>query len=353
MSEKKTMDKGLAQLLLEGIEMIRPEPGSEQEEVLKDSPEYQEFLSIESYLKDLIAKAECEGRPIKASDLEKVFSIVPKNAILPMSKVAQFTTQLLNVDAGIDDPHEIFVDRKKTVKVPVMVNREGVQLPENYTRYDDCVHNAVCSLLEAGNTRLTPEMIYRAMNGLSESEWVTPQAVASVANSIEKQRHIDVLIDCSEQAREWNKNLKKTTIRGHVIECRIVEGETHNGYKKQVYALLATPPIYEYSKMFNQVRTIPIDLLNVKGLRSTEKTTIVKNYLLLQIESMRGVNGRNKTILYESLFSDCDLKLTPVNVKRYRGYISTMLNQWIDQGYISGFTEKKKGRSFIGVTIKL
>ena len=353
MSDKKTVDKGLAQLLLEGIEKIRPETGSDFEESLKDSPEYKEFLSIESYLKDLIAKAESGGREINVSDLERVFSIVPKNTILPMSKVAQFTTQLLNVDSSSDDPHEIFVDRNKTVKVPVMVKREGVHLPENYTRYDDCVHNAVCSLLEAGNTRVTPEMIYRAMNGLSESEWVTPQAVTNVANSIEKQRNIDVLIDCTEQVREWNKNLKKTTIRGHVIECRIVEGETHNGYKKQVYVLLSTPPIYEYSKMFNQVRTIPIDLLNVKGLRSTEKTTIVKTYLLTQIESMRGSKGRNKTILYESLFSDCELKMNAVNVKRYRGYISTMLNQWIDQGYISGFTEKKKGRSFIGVTIKL
>lgn len=352
MQDKFTKDVGLARLLLEGIDKVLFENGSTEDEYFSNnSPEYMELLSTRSELVKLIEKAE-EGGTIDKSDIERVFSIVPKNAILPVSKISQFSTQLLNGDIP-----GVIVDKKKIVKVPVMVKREDVHLPENYTRYDDCVHNAVCSLLEAGNTTFTAEMVYRAMNGLSNTEKIRPESLETVRKSIEKQRSIDVYIDYSEQAKEWNKSIKKTTIRGHIIECRVAEGETHNGYKKQVYVLLATPPIYEYSKIFNQVRTIPIGLLNIKNLRNSEQITVIKNYLLTRIETMRGSNGTGKTILYETLFSACDLNFSPSNpakdAKKYRGYISKILNQWVEQDYISGFSEKKEGRSFVGVTIKL
>ncbi len=285
-------------------------------------------------------------------EYEKIFSTVPDNAIIPVSKLAKKSLQLINGESD-----GVLVDTKKTVAVTLTVNRDGVQFPENYTRYDDCVQSAVCSLLEAGNNKFTAEMVYRAMNGLTNSEKISPQAVGSVTKSLDKQRNIDILIDFSEQAKAFNKNLKKSTIRAHAIECRVVEGETHNGYKKQVYVLTAPPPIYEYSKIFNQIRTVPIELLNVKGLRNSEQITIIKNYLLTQVESMRGTSGRNKTIKYETLFSDCGLSFAPTNpakdAKKYRGYIEKILEQWTKQEYIKGYAENKKGQKFVSVTIKL
>ena len=299
------------------------------------------------------AAAEIEYNAImdrwNTKELEKIISIVPKNAAIPVSKIAQNAPDLINgVIPGV------YVDKNKTQGATLTLETDGLTLPENFTKYDSCIHNAICSLIEAGNTNFTAEMVYRAMNGLTDSEKVTEEAAASVTRAIRKMRLMNITIDYSEQAKTLHENAASLQITDYIIPCKIVEGETLNGYKKQVFSLTGKPPIYDYSQHIGHIRTLPIKLLNIKGLRSSEQTTIVRDYLLTQIELMkRGRNPRSRTILYKKLFEDCGLDFKPVLLKRYRGYIEKMLLQWIDQKYIKGFKEGKDGRSFTKLIIEL
>lgn len=291
---------------------------------------------------------ELEELKIQAINSVSYTSIIPKKSVLSVSKVAKKTCELINGNAG-----GVFVDKKKKVAVTLSVIPENVKLPEQYTPFDYCIHEAVCTLIQSGNKVFSAEMVYRAMNGLTNTQYVTPQAVAAVTKSIMKQRHIDVFIDCSKDP-DFKDGVK--AIQEAVIPCKIIYAKI-NGSITQVFMMYAQPPIYWYSSLKKQVRYLDIKLFNIFDLRSSEQITTIKFYLLQQIESMKGKNGRNKTIRFDTIMQDCKLKFSPSNpakdIKKYRDYIKKMLNYWIECGYISGYKENKNGRAFESVTISL
>lgn len=305
----------------------------ERREVLRNSAAFQAAL----------AELKKQGQP------EKIISVICDKLGLPVSKVAKNAPALLNGE--IDGVKVASVKGGKPVLVNVMTLKD-VALPERITKRD-CYINTVCaSLLEAGNSVITPEMIYRTLNGLPAGAYVSPQAVAAITRSINKQRLVDVQIDCSEQAKLYG--LQGAIFRGYMLPCDVVEVETANGYKKTAYRLLKMPPIYEYSKAFKHIRTIPAEITSINALRGSDEITTIKFYLLEQIESMRG-NGRNNTMLYNTIFTACEIETNGNRTlaKRYRDYIKQMLAQWQEQQYISGWRENKKGQSFESVTIEL
>lgn len=292
---------------------------------------------------------ELERLKIQAINSTSYTSIIPKKSVLSVSKVAKKSCELINGNAG-----GVFVDKKKKVAVTLSVISDNVKLPEQYTMFDYCIHEAVCTLIQSGNKAFSAEMVYRAMNGLTNTQKVTPQAVAAVTKSIMKQRHIDVIIDCSK-----DPDLKDTQpfIQDYVIPCKIISAKI-NGNRTQIFVMHDDfTPIFKYSSLKKQVRYLDIKLFNIFDLRSSEQITTIKFYLLQQIESMKGKNGRNKTIRFDTIMQDCKLKFSPSNpakdIKKYRDYIKKMLNYWIECGYISGYKENKNGRAFESVTISL
>lgn len=304
----------------------------ERREILRNSPAFQAELE----------KLKSIGQP------EKIISVICKQLGLPVSKVAKNAPALLNGD--IDGVKVASRKGGKPVLVNVMTLKD-VSLPERITKRD-CYINTVCaSLFEAGNSVITPEMIYRTLNGINSETGISPQAIASITRSINKQRLIDIQIDCSEQAKLYG--LQGAIFRGYMLPCDVVEVETANGFKKTAYRLLKMPPIYEYSKAFKHIRTIPAEITSINALRGSDEITTIKFYLLEQIESMRG-NGRNNTMLYSTIFTACEIDINNRKAaKKYRDYIKQMLAQWTEQQYINGWRENKKGQAFESVTIEL
>lgn len=328
---------------------------AEVEKIANDPEKLLIFLEEIGAIKIPPGNEKIKNEIIQKLKIEKIYSIIPDKGILPISKVAKNSCELINGVIG-----GVYVDNEKTVGVSVTPLNDNLQLPDNYNKFDECVQNAVSTLIEAGNRLITADTVYRVMNGLTNGEKVTPQAIKSVTKSIYKQRSLSVTIDYSEQAKLYHKEAESFKITRYIIPCDIIEAETRNGTKKEAFRITGLPPIYEYSKTFNHARTLPIELYNIKSLRASENTIIIKTYLLTQIESMRGKNGkpgRNSTINYDTILKDCQIKIKKSNpadtVKKYRDYIKIMLDQWKEQGYIKDYKEVKKGRVFTGVKIEL
>lgn len=287
------------------------------------------------------------------NEVEKIDSIVPKNATLPISYGAKNLNKIYN---GVAEAP------KKPIGVTIQFD-DTITLPSSLNAYNNCIHNGACTLFETGNKVFTIDMLYRAINGLTNSEKVDNITLKKLEKEVDKMRVTLIDIYFKAQAENYNLDNEKIDsyrLNDYLLPLKKIEATTINGFKKTAYYFKEIPPVLKYSKVFNQVRTLPIELYNIKGLNNSNQITTIKHYLITQIESMKKKgksSARNNVISYETLLTDCEIKLKKSNpsdtIKKNRDYIKKMLEQWKQQGYIKDFEEIKKARTFTGVKIIL
>lgn len=300
--------------------------------------------------------------------------VVPEKIQLPISALAKQSLKAVNGETdGL-----ICINEKRGVNVQVdaYLRDQSVRFDRGYTKYMDTVQMTIGSLYDRGLkdnpngiVEISAEEVYRTMNGLSSDEWISPQALGAVTKAIEQLRTMTVFIDYrndpSWKAPEDKETYRKGGDAVPIIPLLPEYGIYFNkvGKMKIKYKVYRTPPFFEDSKQRRHIRTLPLELLKIKGLNSSAQNTAIKFYLLQQIESMRptkkGGKHRPTTISYDTLFRDLnrDLSFSAQNPRadmgKYRNQITRMLDHWTDQGYISGYVENKKGRSFDSITIFL
>lgn len=136
-----------------------------------------------------------------AKEISNIQSVKPKNALMLNNKLSLELTkdfinqgeQSINVAAKNKAPITIYASMN--------YNDKNISLSRDFTAYDREIHNAVISLYVAGNTTFTADMVYRAMNGLTNSEKVSPQAIEVVTQSIEKSRVTKLTINVMEHVK--------------------------------------------------------------------------------------------------------------------------------------------------------
>lgn len=228
------------------------------------------------------------------------------------------------------------------------------------TAFDKTVHNAICTLYEAGNSIFTLEMVYRAMNGLTNSERITEErgTLEPIRESIEAGRHKIFKINAEEQIKKYYPKIKKVVYESYFLPLEKVTAIMHNGEEPiECYRLLKAPPLYEYSKNIKQVISVDIKLLNSKkSVKNSRSVAVIREYLIKRISSMKngkaGINNRN--IKYDTLFEETGIEaeqLTQTQRNRKREQVKKLLDHFITVNFITGYTEYKKGRTFDGVTI--
>ena len=172
-------------------------------------------LSPNDYDAEEIAKEFLHSRGLQGhrDTIEALVSIVPKRHIKPNNKLAnEITRNFIN-----EGQQELLVSSEKSkleivTRAMLTYTDEKISLSgrPRFTSYDREVHDGVVTLYEAGNRVITPSMVYRAMNGMADSEKISPQAVGAVTRSLDKSRRIMVYIDFSQEARAYNNNCKAT-----------------------------------------------------------------------------------------------------------------------------------------------
>jgi hypothetical protein len=319
---------------------------------LKDNPKFQQALQ-EYLIKNTTS----------TSALDILKSIIPKNHIKPNNKLANKMTKNI-VDEGEFDLVVSGKKAKKEVLTKVMLyydeNKVKLSGREKFMPYDREVYDGIVSLYEAGNELITPTMVYRAMNGLTETEKISLQALESVTKSLDKSRFIRINIDYTEEAKLYNKHIEKTKYEGYLLAAEKItikiSGEEHEGYK-----LLRKPILYEYAQISGQIITVPSKLLQTKdAVRGTDEVIVIRGYLLRQIEWIKSdkTNRGNNYITYQGIYQELgilkfNLGEVPYKKKtaKIRSHVKAVLDEWINEGYILKYEEYKEGKSITGVTI--
>jgi ribosomal protein S8 len=340
------------------------------EAVIKEKPEFKKMSLVE--LKDnhefqqIFKRNIIENQPSAKAELpetmEVLKSVIPKRHVKPNNKLANKMTKNL-IDEG---EIELIVSGKKTkkevyTKVMLAYDERYVQLSgrEKYTPYDREVYDGVVTLYEAGNDLITPAMVYRAMNGLTEREFVSEQAIESVSKSLDKSMFIKITIDYTEEAKLYNKNVEETHYMGNLLNAGKIFANI-KGKKQEAYKLYRKPILYEYAQVSGQIITVPNKLLQTKdAVRSTDEVIVIRGYLLRQIEWIKNEKTkRSENIIYKGIYNELEITRDfydeiPYKKKtaKVRRHVKSILEEWQEQGYIKKHEEYKEGQTIKGITI--
>ena len=320
---------------------------------LKDDPKFQQAL------KEYLA-----NNPHTQSVIGILKSIIPEKHIKPNNKLANKITKDI-VDKGKFDLVVSGKKAKKEVLTKVMLyydeNKIKLSGREKFMPYDREVHDGVVSLYEVGNDLITPVMVYRAMNGLTDSEYVKPQALEAVEKSLDKSMSIKITIDYTDEAKLYNKAIEETTFTGHLLTATKARIKI-NGELKEAYRIYRKPILYEYAQISGQIITVPSKLLQTKdAVRSTDEVIVIRGYLLRQIEWIKSDKTiRNDNITYQGIYEELGISRTALDSKAYenktrkiRSHVKAVLDEWQSEGYILKYAEYKEGNSIRGVSIAI
>ena len=328
------------------------------EEILNDNPD----LSVTANKTNAQKIFKILKEKYFYKDLERLNSVIPKNHIKPNNKLANTITKSLVEESEID---LIISDRKakKEVTTKVMLNydNKNVQFesPLKFTAYDREVYDGVITLYEAGNNIITPVIVYRAMNGLTDTEYVSEKAVEEVKKSLDKSSRIRTIIDYTDEAKMYNKNIEKTVYEGYLLATDKLIVKV-SGIEQEAYKLLRSPILYEYAQISGQIISVPINLLNTKDtVNSTDDVIVIRGYLLRQIEWMKSEkSNRSKNVTYQGIYDELGISKMDLEEKAYenktkkiRNHVKSILNSWQAQNYIKSFEEYKDGRQLKGAKI--
>lgn len=290
-------------------------------------------------------------------EIELLNSIIPEKYIIPNNRLIN---KMAKNEIIYNEEFDLRINpESKNViitKVSLNYDDENIKIydkDKRFTPYDRTVHNAVCSLLEAGNNNFTPEQVYRCMNGLEDSQYVSPQAVGAITKSIDKSRRIYAWVDYGNEAKAYNKNIGNCIVEDYILSAKKITLEA-GGKRVTGYKLNTKPILYQYAQVTGQVLTVPSILLNTKDIiRSTPEVTIIREYLIRRIEVMkRNSKNQSNNILFQSVNEEIGHPdPTKQKAEKIRDTIKKLLDKFIELKYIKDFEFYKEGRAFKGVKI--
>jgi len=281
--------------------------------------------------------------------IRKVYYKPDNKLVNTMAKGEVLCNENFNLRINNENKKEILT------KVSLNYDDENIQIYDKnkrFTPYDRTVHNAVCSLFEAGNTNFTPDQVYRAMNGLDDQQYVSPQAVGAITRSLDKQRRIYAKVDYTNEAKAYRKDVNSCIVEDYILSAKKITLEA-GGQRVTGYKLNSKPILYQYAQVSGQVLTVPSKLLNTKDvIKSTPEVIIIREYLIRRIEVMKKNKDQSNRILLDSVYEEIDQpEPTKEKAKKVRDTIEKLLSKFILEKYIKGFEFYKEGRTFKGVKI--
>lgn len=295
-----------------------------------------------------------ESTPLLSSQ-----SIRPKNYIMQIDAI---TNQLAN----LGEQNQFNVGKRGNQPITTTVTLDmpdhmKIEGGHSLSTYDKSIINGVTSLIECGNTVFSIPMLYHAMTG-KQNPTVDEQLYDDISGKLEKMRRMLLTIDITKESEAQyitGKNgeelkIEDLTLEGYLLPLNKVSGVI-NGKKSELYQILQHPPLYAYSKMKRQLASVSISLLGAP-VNNNATTIPLKTYLLQRIELMKNKKNSivSSVILYDSIYQELGaLEANKTKKMRIRTYTNTILDYFVEQKYIQGYSEFKKGRSITGINISL
>ena len=331
-----------------------------------DMPDVDESLLKDFLLTDFPKRFDTSAR-LAPMDLESIISILPTEYVMAGTRLsdelAKSETEGGELDMVVASPKRGARKPALTKAILTFGDDKAVITAsrQKYTPYDSAVYSGVITLYEAENNVITPAMVYRAMNGLNDSEYVNPSTLSKVAKSIEKNRKSQLTIDFTEEAEQVMRGYEepgkdfKTTYEGNLLVADKITVK-NNGIEQTAYKILRKPILYEYAETVGQVISVPIHLLQTKGgVRSTEDVIVLREYLLRQIENYKRRHRNGVvTLAYKDIYSVCGVseethKNLKDKYKKIRSHTEALLGEWQRLDYIKAFESKRDGTRAIAL----
>ena len=222
--------------------------------------------------------------------------------------------------------------------------------------YDKLINAAFATLVYAGNRFITAEMVYRTMNGLTDSERVDPAAVQEIERRIDRQRKIEIKIDARQQLEMWKPDRVKG-LEAYYSDFLIVAGKGEcilNGIRRVGYYPHSIPVVFSYSNGIGQIHSAPLDLLDVKKVtkggrpsvvshKKSMTRTLINHYILNRIKVMQDKNNHvsnrriKMTSIYEAAGTNTRSSAGRANMQRAREIAFEALDYYVSKGEIKGY----------------
>ena len=313
------------------------------------------------------------------AQIDYMKAVIPDKTLLDNTKVSKSMKKIVTNNRNI--PMTVNVGNKKNnnecfVFVDIEDNNDIAISGGKFTAIDQANLRAVEDLFMAGNKYFTADMVYRARKGYTNAGGVSPQAIASVQNSINKMSNIRITIDYTNQYKLWypDKDFSKSQFKKTeaLLPLGIATVKV-SGVEKTAYYLLKEPLLYEYAKTFKQVITLPSNLLNTKDVicrSSGDEDDVIVQYLLTRISIMKnkknntgnkityrffdeskGKNGEYTGIFVEVGFKDVEPSAN--KARKLRDRTKDILTSFKNKGFITGFKEykQKDKKTYAGIEI--
>ncbi len=271
----------------------------------------------------------------------------------------QISFSFVPITAKEDQDGAVIVDvgGKKTVPVLVSLSYDG-ELSFNKAKikpFDENVLNTVCSILQAGNTKMTLYDIAKTMHGNSTKK-VTQKELDKINASMRKLAATRVYMDITNEANaryafENDPVFASLKVDQSLLSYTGIEAKLKTGQQVYLIELDREPILYRYCKLKNELVSYDTKLLAIP-INETEDITLLKFYLIKQVQLINKGELRNR-IKYETVFEKTGVEegKTKQARQRNRDYIKRMFEFWKQEGFIKDFKEYKEGREIKGIEI--
>lgn len=274
----------------------------------------------------------------------------PKTTNVATSKPAQ-QIQTIPPDAEAVRRYTVSNPRRHKIQTKVaLLIPEDVKINGKITVFERAVEDAIGTLFDRGITAFTIENIYCILNGNFKGVYVSPKMADRIDKAIAKLARTWCSIDFTEQYNAVHKtNEKKMILAGNILLANRVKIERANGTTSIGWFAKETPKMYRYSKLINQLYSVPFEIRNIPKLNATETTIAMKQYLITQMARIERKHGGSITL--ETMFEELDLTPGQTERKRLIKAVIKILDHFKATGFIVNYTPEKRGRLLVGFEI--
>ena len=249
------------------------------------------------------------------------------------------------------------------------VNMDKINKTGRYkiTAYDRRIYNAVGSLWLSGQSLMTPTEIFQVMYGYSKKN-PTSQQLEAIEKSLHKMQNIVVYIDLTDEVnagiishkqalvdagylKSTGDSFKSVQINSRMLTYNLQTFKSVQGKEFKTFRIQGEPCLLTYNRAKGTLISIPMEYIGLSESSSTEKTMAFQDYLLMRIMSYRNGKLKENKVLYDTLYRDSGIDRPKLSKDfiRDREAVRKLLEEWVSKGLLSGYTEIKEKRSYIGI----
>ncbi|KYF33322.1 hypothetical protein SMI10712_01951 [Streptococcus mitis] len=317
-------------------------------------------------------KSSLDERLISEEEASQiVLSPPPKVMFLSVSKLHH---KLPEKPISIGEGHKIYINSTKQSKIPIgfrPTSIDGIEFGElHLSFYELKLIDIIGTLIykqPESSKNITVDQIYRILIGKPRSKHhASKVAKERIISDMKKLSSIWVSIDFSKHYEGRNEKLRK---EGKPIiydsiskrEMRLLDFQIFHMESGTTYFNFSENPfLYQYSEDVGNIISTDFKLLQTpKEVRNPFDGFAIATYLIDRINSIKNnPSAKNMTIinfssLIEMIEHNNNYKLTPTKKRTLRNSVEAILEKFVQEGALSGYSITGKQIAKLKITLKL